>query len=89
MIPNGSPLRNRLIASGYTPDQMNRLDAVLAETYYSGTYDYADSLRIARVANAEEVAEFRHVKEHGCCGEFERTIACADGDVIVGFNYGH
>jgi hypothetical protein len=89
-MSNGSGLRNRLIFSGYTPDQLNTIDAILEDSFFSERdYEYADNLRIARVNVPEEVKEYEFIKDHGCCGFYDRVITHPDGDLMIGFNYGH
>lgn len=95
MLANGSPMRNRLIEAGYTPDQLNIIDAHLAATYFAEDkdggmmYEFADNLRIARANNAEEVREYERDKRHGCCGYYDKIIEHPDGYIMIGFNYGH
>jgi hypothetical protein len=79
-----------LTDGGFTPSQVEAIASVLNETYYnSDGYDYADNLRIARVGNTEEVLRYEESKRNGCCGYFDREIAHPDGNILLGFNYGH
>lgn len=94
-MPLHESYRSSLIQSGYTPDQLNIIDAHLDATYY-GTdehggdlYEYHDNLRIARVDNATEVADYEERKDTGCCGFYDREIEHPDGNILIGFNYGH
>lgn len=90
MIPNGSKLRNKLIENGWTPDQLNILDAHLEDTYFNEyEYECADNLRLARVDNPEECAEYDERRDDGCCGFYDQEIEHPDGNILVGFNYGH
>lgn len=75
-------------------------EALVAQAHLQQTYDredeyqYAGDLRLARLANAEEMAVFAAISAKGCCGfhEEELVVQLPDGAssrIMVGFNYGH
>lgn len=91
-------LVSNLLKRGWTPEEAEAARANLAPTFYKdgngGEYEYTDNLRLARLANPDEMALFAQISKQGCCGFYdeELLVVLPDGResrVIVGFNYGH
>lgn len=52
--------------------------------------EYADNFRFAPSDDPEGLREFEEMREHGCCGSWEGSVADASGRTWhVGCNYGH
>jgi len=51
--------------------------------------DCANNARVARADNPEEVAWYEAQMEGGCCGFYDVVIEHPDGNILLGWNYGH
>ena len=52
--------------------------------------EHADNYRFSPMDDSEGLEEFEEIKEHGCCGSYEREVEDHTGRKwLIGCNYGH
>ena len=56
---------------------------------YTQDFDYMDNFRFAYLDDPEGIKEYESIRDQGCCGSFDATIAVDGRRATIGCNYGH
>jgi hypothetical protein len=65
-------------------------EAITFEDCDTRSYDNADNLCVARIAETEEFKEYKAKREKGCCAFRDRITFDDEGNAWAwGFNFGH
>jgi hypothetical protein len=85
-----SAIKEHLSANGWTEAQVATALGHLEVTYFrESEYENADNLRLARTGNEAEYADYLATQADGCCGSHDERRFTPDGEIAIGFNYGH
>jgi len=85
-----SAIRQHLLANGWTAAQVATAMGHLEVTYFrESAYENTSDLRLARVGNESEEADYQAIQLAGCCGSHDERRFTVDGEIAVGFNFGH